>query len=492
MKAALAFFALLLLLQLLLLQVGSEAAPQSWLSPDTWRLSYPQGYLAATTVGEVALFAGGNNEIGDPYRVVDLFNLSSGERTSARLFQPRVGPAAASSGNLAFFAGGVNGYSDLTDCSVVDVYNATSNRWTWVTIHQTCDASVTLVGDLVLFAGGIWPKQSAHGPDCSVVIIYNVTSNRWRTTFCTLSQPRTGITATTVGNLALFAGGGVYNSTPAVSKLSDVVDIFDVSTGLWNTGRLSLPRMGISVTSVRDLALFAGGYTTDVNGNVERVDRVDIYNASSNQWSVAHLSQARSQMAAMTVGDVAIFGGGYNDKLGGPQVTVDAYNASSGWWFMAGLRLSEARSSLAATSVGGLALFAGGFSTTGYAVPTLDVFNASAHLVSPSAAPSATPSVSPTASIFTLSVSPSSSTTPSLSPSVSPSTSPAITPLPPSHLPLDHNGSSDNKLALGFGLGVGVTVVGGLIVVGGAATLYYVRKRQRTRASFDYQPVLQL
>jgi hypothetical protein len=35
-------------------------------------------------------------------------------------------------------------------------------------------------------------------------------------------------------------------------------------------------------------------------------------------------------------------------------------------------------------------------------------------------------------------------------------------------------------------------VVGGLIVVGGAATLYYVRKRQRTRASFDYQPVLQL
>jgi hypothetical protein len=440
--------------------------------------------------------------------VVDLFNLSSGERTSARLFQPRVGPAAASSGNLAFFAGGVNGYSDLTDCSVVDVYNATSNRWTWVTIHQTCDASVTSVGDLVLFAGANWPKQSAHGPDCSVVTIYNVTSNRWRATYCTLSLPRTGMKATTVGNLALFAGGGVYNSTPTVSKLSDVVDIFDVSTGLWSTGRLSLPHMGISVTSVRDLALFTRGYTTDMNGNIERVDRIDIYNTSSNQWSVAHLSQPHSGMAATSVGDITIFAGGYNEKLGGKQATVDAYNASSGRWITAG-RLSEARSYLSATSVGGLALFAGGFSTTGYAVPTLDVFNASAHLVSPSAAPSATPSVSPTASIFSPSASPSSSTTPSLSPSVSPSTSPAITPstspavMPstslaitpstsPSHSPSDHDGSSDNKLALGFGLGVGVTVVGGLIVVGGAAMLYYVRKRQRTRASLDYQPVLQL
>jgi hypothetical protein len=173
--------------------------------------------------------------------------------------------------------------------------------------------------------------------------------------------------------------------------------------------------MSISVTSVRNLVLFTGGYTDDIN-SVERVDHIDIYNTLSNQWSVAHLSQLHSGMAATMVGDMAIFAGGYNDKLGGPQAMVDAYNVSSGWWFTAGLHLLEAWSSLSAMSVGGFTLFAGGFSTVVYAVPMLDIFNVSTSLVLPSTMPSATPSVSPTASItpsIMLSVSPSSSSWPS-------------------------------------------------------------------------------
>jgi hypothetical protein len=88
MKAALAFFMLLLLL---LLQVGSKAtatALQLWLSLNTWQLSYPWGSMVVTTVSEVTLFAGSNNRFSTDYSMVDLFNLSSGERTSAWLFQP--------------------------------------------------------------------------------------------------------------------------------------------------------------------------------------------------------------------------------------------------------------------------------------------------------------------------------------------------------------------------------------------------------------------
>ncbi len=39
---------------------------------------------------------------------------------------------------------------------------------------------------------------------------------------------------------------------------------------------------------------------------------VDIYNSSSNKWTTASLSQARGSLAAITVGNLALFAGGDN------------------------------------------------------------------------------------------------------------------------------------------------------------------------------------
>jgi hypothetical protein len=38
---------------------------------------------------------------------------------------------------------------------------------------------------------------------------------------------------------------------------------------------------------------------------------VDLYNSASGTWSTAQLSVARSNLAATSVGNVAIFAGGY-------------------------------------------------------------------------------------------------------------------------------------------------------------------------------------
>ncbi len=40
-------------------------------------------------------------------------------------------------------------------------------------------------------------------------------------------------------------------------------------------------------------------------------NRVDLYNSASGTWSTAQLSVARSQLAATSVGKVAIFAGGW-------------------------------------------------------------------------------------------------------------------------------------------------------------------------------------
>jgi hypothetical protein len=39
---------------------------------------------------------------------------------------------------------------------------------------------------------------------------------------------------------------------------------------------------------------------------------VDIYHSSSNTWTTAFLSQTRYFLAATTVGNLALFAGGYN------------------------------------------------------------------------------------------------------------------------------------------------------------------------------------
>ena len=45
---------------------------------------------------------------------------------------------------------------------------------------------------------------------------------------------------------------------------SDAVDVYNSTTGTWSTAQLSVAREIIAATSVRDVALFAGGYTQGI------------------------------------------------------------------------------------------------------------------------------------------------------------------------------------------------------------------------------------
>src|SRR4051812_21536917 len=69
----------------------------------------------------------------------------------------------------------------------------------------------------------------------------------------------------------------------------------------WTTASLSQARSALAATTVGNLALFAGGY------NGTQSDRVDIYNATSGNWTIASLSQPRFWLAATSVGNLALF-----------------------------------------------------------------------------------------------------------------------------------------------------------------------------------------
>jgi hypothetical protein len=68
---------------------------------------------------------------------------------------------------------------------------------------------------------------------------------------------------------------------------------------------LSVARYYLAATSVSNLALFGGGRDNSGYSNT-----VDIFNSASGVWTTAILSIARGTLAATSVSNLALFGGG--------------------------------------------------------------------------------------------------------------------------------------------------------------------------------------
>ncbi|MFO0901154.1 MAG: pentapeptide repeat-containing protein [Pirellulales bacterium] len=222
---------------------------------------------------------------------------------------------------------------------------------------------VAFIACLVLLFGNVRVANAQFAQLTDRVEIYDTSTGLWSTDELSLARCITA--ATSAGGKAIFAGGG--GSLPFVS---DRVDLFDASTGQWSTASLSQPRTALTATSVGDLALFGGGYDAAGQGS----SRVDIYDAKNDQWTQSSLSVPRDFAAATTVGNRVLFGGGSADAgHNSPSDAVDMYDASSGQWSVA--HLSQARDMLAATTVGALAFFAGGYNSQSGSSDVVDIYD---------------------------------------------------------------------------------------------------------------------
>jgi len=167
---------------------------------------------------------------------------------------------------------------------------------------------------------------------------------------------------TAVGDLVLIAGGG-----SGLAARTDIVDIYDTASREWTTETLSVPRQAISAAAVGDVALFAGGdkyyYNPPANPDYGAVysDAVDLYDSASGTWTTAVLSEPRAHMASVTVGELALFGGGigYWDSHIAERNAVDIYDATGRTWTATTLP-TAAGTNITALAAGGLALFADG------------------------------------------------------------------------------------------------------------------------------------
>ena len=96
-----------------------------------------------------------------------------------------------------------------------------------------------------------------------------------------------------------------------------------MNSSLWTTSHLSQARFEIAGVSVGNLVLYAGG--TD---GMSVFDVIDIYNVNTGKWSVAKLSYPRFLVTAVAAGNKILFGGGVKTlALNEIVSTVDIFQA---------------------------------------------------------------------------------------------------------------------------------------------------------------------
>jgi len=305
---------------------------------NTWNIStfaVPHMYGGTTTIGPFAMFAGGSSAATfKTSNVIDVWNSNNQSWSNMFLSSARTGITATTVGHIAMFAGGV-GPAGVS--GVVDIYNYKLNSWSNASLSEprTGITSVT-IDHLAIFAGG---SPYEDGGQTNVIDIFNLFTNSWTTAL--LGTARVGMAATVVGTTAIFGGGG-GNGVPfqkekltlAIGEQESIVfniDMYKLHEHTWTSSNLSHPRTLLSATTIGNLALFAGGMPLPINETIANPGAssvIDIYDFETSSWSTDTLPRPRYALSAVTVGNRAIFAGGISNTTG-VTADIDIYTAES-------------------------------------------------------------------------------------------------------------------------------------------------------------------
>ena len=177
-----------------------------------------------------------------------------------------------------------------------------------------------------------------------------------------LTQGRTALAAVSSSSYGYFGGGSAPLFNPSYLATVDRID-FSNETGSAPGNNLSQGRNNLAAVSSNSYGYFAGGYSPSLSPSyLATVDRLDF----SNETTFApgsNLTQARGYLAAVSTSSYGYFGGGKNPPLNPDYAaTVDRIDFSNETTSAPGNNLSQARSNLAAVSTSSYGYFGGGYS----------------------------------------------------------------------------------------------------------------------------------
>ncbi|KAJ2024374.1 hypothetical protein H4S03_009128 [Coemansia sp. S3946] len=281
-------------------------------------LSVARSSIAATSVGHLALFAGGRLQNDSYSDVVDIFNRSTNKWTTARLSVARSEVGAGSlAGRYALFAGGFD--SSFRPMSVVDVYDAETGQWSTINLNTPRGAPRFLdLGETTAIVGGL----SGDLQYLSRAVDYIGADLSVSNATIPSVYPQFGVAvADRDCGLGLFTSG-YQNNKPGerfndfqASNQSTLFTTDASSASFSQAPAFPYPRWGAGGAAANGLFAIGGGHlfgdgTTEPLTTV--VDRVDIFSASTGQWSnnPLKLSVPRDYPMVQAVGDYIVFAGG--------------------------------------------------------------------------------------------------------------------------------------------------------------------------------------
>lgn len=180
-----------------------------------------------------------------------------------------------------------------------------------------------------------------------------------------LSDPRKVSVVAAVGNKIIFAGGVPVPNGPG-PNFSATVNIYNLSTNVWSTANISQARTGMTVATMGSKVFFAGGTGVLPSSRVGLTSRVDIYDAAADTWSTMEMPHADGLLASLASGNkLVIVGGNY----------ADVYDAGSKIW--TSRDFGQPRYLITANNVKGQLYFAGGVTNKSILTPTsrIDIYN---------------------------------------------------------------------------------------------------------------------
>ncbi len=199
----------------------------------------------------------------------------------------------------AFFAGGGSWEPGFMGSNVVDIYDNSTNTWTRATLSQGRSyLSATTLGNKIYFAGGSQGPGST-GNISTRIDIFDGINDSWSTS--EMQEGKSNMANVAFNNKVFWASGW----KPGVGS-SDQVEIKNLNTGA-SSFNCMIPRTDFSAVKKDDNIVFFTGSTSDFSsfGN-----QFEIYNTTTGIWSTGVLNQRIIYSTIISVNNTIYVAGG--------------------------------------------------------------------------------------------------------------------------------------------------------------------------------------
>ena len=298
-------------------------------------LPQTRGGFSLAAAGNKIVFAGGsaNEQQGCATARVDIYDISTGAWTTAQLSQARQGMGVAVLGNKIFFAGGIVPRVGppygcyIANCgdtrrSEIDIYDASTNTWSTAQLSSVRIPAGASAGNKVVFAGD--DEYFTAGID-----IYDAGSNSWATS--SLSAGRQISQPAVTGNKIFFGGGSSGMYCVNDGNQYKQIDIYDATSDTWSVDSLSMPRGLNGAISANNKVYWGGGFVWDPAINdVKITNSVEIRDLATNSTSFDCLSEPKAWLTAVRKDNKIIFFGG--QYYGASNERFDIYDLTTNSW----------------------------------------------------------------------------------------------------------------------------------------------------------------